>query len=184
MTVASCLVVVYYWEEIKYLQNYGYPFVFIVSFLAGCSLPNPAPYIVVVFTLSTVLNPALVGAISGLAAGIGGTLIYLFGRGGRKLFPKLAILFPNTGTGTGTVARWTSRVVDWAQRRGSIVVFLMSAVFNPLFVPMALAMGTLRFRLLKFFFWCWVGNTVKSMLIAYCGYFGLGSLLRWFGMDV
>jgi membrane protein DedA with SNARE-associated domain len=125
-----------------------------------------------------------VGLVSGFAAGIGGTLVYLFGRGGRRLFPKLGSLFPEMGDGSGFVSRWTSRIVGWAQRRGSIVVFVMSAVFNPLFAPMAIAMGTLRFRLFKFFLMCWAGNTVKSMFVAYCGYFGLGSLLRWLGISV
>jgi hypothetical protein len=57
----------------------------------------------------------------------------------------------------------------------------MSAMLNPAFAPMAITMGALRFRLAKFFFWCSAGNIVKSLFIAYCGYFGLGTLLRWIG---
>ena len=184
LTLISCVALIYYWEEIKYLRNYGYPFVFLVSFLAGCSLPNPLPYIVVVFTVSSVLNPTLVGVTSGLGAGIGGTLVYLVGRGGRKFFLKIGSLSPNTSGTSVSASRWTSRIVDWAQRRGVIVVFIISAVFNPIFAPVAIALGVLRFRLWKFFLMCWAGNTVKGLTIAYCGYFGLGALLRWLEINI
>ena len=187
LTIAFSVALIYYWEEIEYLWKYGYPFVFLVSFLAGCSIPNPLPYIVVVFTLAAKLDPTLVGVTSGLAAGIGGTLVYLAGRGGGKFFSKIGFLSPNTGgtsTSTSRASRWTSRIIDWAQRRGAIVVFIMSAVFNPIFAPAAIAMGVLRFPLWKFFVMCWAGNTVKSLIIAYSGYFGLGTLLRWLGISV
>ena len=184
LTLASSVALIYYREEIKYLGGYGYPFVFLVSFLAGCSLPNPLPYIIVVFTVSSVLNPTLVGVTSGLGAGIGGTLVYLAGRGGSKFFPKIGFLSPNTGGTSTSASRWTSRIVDWTQRRGAIVIFIMSAVFNPMFAPAAIAMGALRYSLWKFSLMCWAGNTVKSLIIAYCGYFGLGTLLRWLGISV
>lgn len=66
-------------------------------------------------------------------------------------------------------------------KRGSIVVFVMSAMLNPAFAPMALAMGAIRFRPIKFFLLCVAGNVVKSLVIAYAGYLGLGTLLRWLG---
>ena len=184
LTLASCVALIYYWEEIEYLASYGYPFVFLVSFLAASGLPNPLPSIIVVFTVSSVLNPTLVGVTSGLGASIGGTLFYLAGRGGGKFFSKIGFLSPNTGGTSGAASRWTSRIVDWAQRRGTISVFLISTVFTPIFAPAAIALGALRFRLWKFFILCLIGNIVKGLFIAYCGYFGLGTLLRWFGINV
>jgi hypothetical protein len=65
--------------------------------------------------------------------------------------------------------------------RGSLTVFLMSAVVNPLFCPLALTVGMLCFGLIKFFLLCWIGKTVKRMTIAYLGYFGLSALLQWNG---
>jgi uncharacterized membrane protein YdjX (TVP38/TMEM64 family) len=60
----------------------------------------------------------------------------------------------------------------------------MSALLNPFFFPMAFAIGASRFKLWKFFIMCWAGNTVKSMMIAYLGYYGLGAILRAIGIDV
>ena len=171
ITLLLCAVVVYYWDYIAELQSYGYLGVFIISLFAGSIMVLPIPYVAVVFTLGGVLNPALVGVASGLGASVGALTIYLAGYGGHSLFRNYndAIY---------------SRMVEWIQRRGSIAVFIMSAVFNPLFIPMAITLGMLRFRLWKFFVLCWAGNTVKSLAIAYAGYLGLRSLLHWVGVEV
>ena len=181
LTVALCFALIYYWEYISHLQNYGYLGAFFFGFIAGSSLPLPLPYLVVTFTLGGVLNPALVGVASGLGAGIGGTLVYLFGRGGRRFFPKLGLLNPETEQ---TPSPRMARFLEWAHLRGSVVVFVMSVMLNPMFAPMAITLGAIRFRLAKFFLWCTAGNIVKSVFFAYCGYFGLGTLLRWLGVDV
>jgi len=178
LTIAFCVAVIYYWGYINHLQNYGYLGPFLFGFIAGSSIPLPLPYLVVTFTFGGVLNPALVGVASGLGAGIGGTLVYLFGRGGRRLLPQLGFLSPDPDK---PPSPRVARFHDWAHRKGSVVVFIMSAMLNPAFAPMAITMGALRFRLLKFFLWCSAGNIVKSLFIAYCGYFGLGTLLRWLG---
>jgi len=171
ITLVMCVVVVLNWDYIIELQSYGYLGVFIISFFAGSIIVLPISYVVVVFTLGGVLNPALVGAASGLGASIGAITIYLAGYGGHSLFQNYndAIY---------------SRMVGWIQRRGSLAVFIMSAVFNPLFIPMAITLGMLRFRLWKFFVLCWAGNTVKSLAIAYAGYLGLRSLFHWIGVEV
>ena len=171
ITLFFCVAVVYYWEYVNQLQGYGYLGIFIISLLAGSIMLIPLPYAAVVFTLGGVLNPALVGAASGLGATIGAITIYLAGYGGHSLLPNI-----NNSL--------YSRLMNWVQRRGSVAVFIMSAVFNPLFIPMTIAMGMLRFRLWKFSLMCWAGFTVKSLIIAYFGYFGLGALLRWLGINV
>jgi len=170
ITVISCVAVVYYWDYIAQLQGYGYLGVFIISLLATSIMVLPIPHAALVFTLGGVLNPALVGVTSGLGASIGAMTIYLTGYGGHSLFHNV-----NNGL--------YSRLMNWVQRRGSIAVFIMSAVFNPLFIPMTITLGILRFRLWKFFLLCWAGQTVKSLTLAYCGYFGLGILFRWLGIS-
>jgi len=172
---------IYYWEYLSDFQEYGYLGVFAAAFLAGSSLPMPLPYIVVTFTLGGVSDPLLVGLVSGLGAGIGGTLVYLSGRGGRRLFIGSGLFTHDINEADPS---WIDRTVDWARRRGSIVIFIMSALINPLFAPMAVAMGALKFRTGKFFLMCWAGNTVKSLFISYCGYFGLGALFGWLGLGI
>ena len=181
LTFGLAIVVILYWEVTQELASYSYLGLFFVSVIGGATVIIPVPSLVVQFTMGAVLNPAIVGAVAGLGSGIGGTLVYLFGRGGRRIFSNIGLSSPRSDR---FIIRWTARIMEWAKHRGSLVVFLMSAVLNPVFFPMAFAMGASRFRLWKFFIMCWAGNTVKSMIIAYFGYYGLAALLRWLGADV
>ena len=179
-TAISIFLVIRYWQEIARLQNYGYLGIFLIAFVAGSSIPTPISYLLLPFTFggiptaSGAWHPLLVGIAGGVGAGIGGTLVYLMGRGGRRFFPGIR----HYSVDEKASNRMAARFVTWAQRRGSVVVFVMSAMLNPVFAPMAIAMGALRFRLAKFLLMCVAGNFVKAAVIAYAGYLGLGSILR------
>ena len=181
LTFGLAMAVVFYWQSFQEQASYSYLGLFFVSVLGGVTIFIPVPSLAVQFTMGAVLNPAIVGAVAGLGSATGGTLIYLFGRGGRRIFHKDDLSSPKSNN---IIVRWTSRLVGWTRHRGSLAIFLMSAVLNPFFFPMAFAIGASRFKLWKFFLLCWAGNTVKSMMIAYLGYFGLGTLLRWVGIDI
>lgn len=169
LTVALCVAVVLYWDDIRQAEQYGYFGAFVISILAGATVFVPIPGILVVFTLGSVLNPALVGIVSGLGEAVGSIGIYLSGWGGQKAVQNLNHKFVN-------------RFVDWIRHRGEIAVFLMSAILNPLFYPFTAIAGMLRFGLVKFFFLCWGGKSIKNTAIAYLGYFGLRNILRWVGV--
>ena len=190
--IAVCVFLVYNWEFIERFQTYSYVGLFFIGLVTGFSLPMPVPYMILVFTLGGVLHPALVGASCGLGLGIGGTLLHLTGRGGRKFFPMSSVFgLVNKPSSEDNppplLARLFRRfrvphMLALARRRGALIVFLMSVAINPFFTPMAIGMGTFhsrRIRLWKFFVMCWAGQTVKCMAIAYCGYLGLGTILRW-----
>jgi len=187
---AAFYVIIYYWAEIiGRFQIYSYLGLFFIGLITGFSLPMPVPYMVITFMMGSVLHPALVGAACGLGLGIGGTLLHLTGRGGRRLFPMSSIFgFINRpaikGKNPPFIARLLHRfkvphLIALARRRGALVVFLMSVSINPFFAPVAIGLGTMRFKLWKFFLACWAGQTVKCIVIAYTGYLGLGTFLRW-----
>jgi membrane protein DedA with SNARE-associated domain len=169
LTIAACVAVVLYWDYIKQAEQYGYFGAFIISVLAGATVLVPIPGILVVFTLGSVLNPALVGIVSGMGEAVGSIGVYLSGWGGQKAVQNLN-------------HKMVNRFVDWLRRRGEIAVFLMSAMVNPLFYPFTAIAGMLRFGLVKFFFLCWGGKAVKNTVIAYLGFFGLRSVMRWVGV--
>lgn len=171
ITILACLAVVYYWEYIGRVQHYGYVGVFIISIFAGGTVLVPIPGILVVFTLGSILNPAIVGALAGLGEAAGSMGVYFTGYGGR-------LIFRNANHGLYT------RLSGWLQRHGSKAVFINSAIFNPLFYPFTAIAGMLRFGVFKFFLLCWAGKTFKGMIVAYLGYFGLRSILRWLGLPI
>ena len=185
--VAACVFLVYHWEYIVRLQQYGYLGLFIMTIVTGFSIPLPVPYMVFTFTLGGLLNPALVGAVAGLGLGIGGSLLYLTGRGGRRFLPQFDITDPADEAYSSRWARFlrkikVPRMMDFAKRRGALAIFILSVIPNPVFAPVAVSMGAMRFGWWKFFAACWGGSTAKGMALAYLGYLGLGSMLRWLGV--
>ena len=185
--IVACIFLVYHWEYVIRFQRFGYLGLFIVTLVSGFSIPLPVPYMVFTFTLGGVLHPALVGLASGAGLGVGGTLLYLTGRGGRRFLPHFNISDPADEAYSSRWSRFLrrikfQRIMHFAHRRGTLAVFVLSVLPNPFFTPMAISMGTMHFRFVKFFFSCWAGQTVKTLAIAYLGYLGLGSFLRWLGL--
>lgn len=185
--IAVCVFLVYHWEYLVRFQRYGYLGLFIMTIVTGFSIPLPVPYMVFTFTLGGILHPALVGAAAGMGLGIGGTLLYLTGRGGRRFLPQFNISDPADEAYSSRMARFLRRIrlprmIEFAKRRGMVAIFILSVVPNPVFAPVAVSMGTMRFSMGRFFAACWGGSTVKTMVLAYLGYLGLGSILRWLGV--
>jgi len=177
-TIISIILVIRYYQFIsEQAQAWGFLGIFVIGFVAGISVPLPISYLLMTFTLGGILNPFIVAIAGGLGAGIGGTLVYLLGRGGRRLFPSIRAYSVDQEASN----KISFKFLNWAQKRGSIVVFVMSAMFNPVFAPMAIAMGAMRFRLFKFFLMCVAGNMCKALVVSMAGYLGLGTILRLFG---
>jgi membrane protein DedA with SNARE-associated domain len=71
---------------------------------------------------------------------------------------------------------------DYARRRANVAVFFLSIYPNPILTPMILGMGAMRFHFWRFFLAIFAGKTVQSLVLSYLGYFGLRSILRYFGV--
>ncbi|MDO8715636.1 MAG: VTT domain-containing protein [Dehalococcoidales bacterium] len=180
---------IYYRHELVNISGIaGYSLVglLVISFAAGSLLSFtavPVPYWLLVFTLPSILAPEwgkwgiLVPVVVGLTSALGATLghlpTFMLGYGGSSLSQKVLLKFDN---------RFHLRAMSWAKKHGAWASFLISAIFNPMHLPMTFAMGSLRFSPPKFFLYSFLGNTVKSMFLAFAGYFGLNSLLSFLGM--
>jgi len=172
------------------IAGYSLAGVFLIAFIAGSAfsfVAIPIPYWLLVFTLSSVLAPQWgllapiwVGMTSALGTSLGHLPTFMIGYGGGKTYLGLSTF---TGTKSdGTKHSLYTRIMGWARRRGGWAVFAMSAVFNPLHLPMTVAMGALHYPPPKFFLFSFLGNSAKGLFLGFCGYFGLGSLLRFFGI--
>ena len=186
VTVALCLAVIFYRDalmNVVHIEKYGLLGVFIFAFIAGSVVnfvATPFPYWLLVFTVPSLLAPSWgalaplwVGMLSALGASLGQLLTFMVGYSGSRLYHKFTVKIDN---------RFYNRAIGWAQRHGSWAIFLMSAMFNPIHLPMTIAIAALRYPPLKFFVFSLLGNLVKSLFIAYCGYFGLTSLFNLFGL--
>jgi len=186
LTLALCVTAIYYKDDlmkVAYIGGYSLLGMLIVAFLAGSILSFtavPVPYWLLVFTLPSVLAPRWgivapvgVGLTSALGATLGHLPTFMIGYGSGRLSQAVT---------RKVNLRFYTTAIEWAQKHGSWAAFAMSAVFNPMHLPMTIAIGALRFPPPKFFLFSFLGNAVKSLFLAFGGYFGLTSLLRFIGM--
>jgi hypothetical protein len=64
------------------------------------------------------------------------------------------------------------------KRHGSWAVFFMSVTANPIHLPMTIAIAALRYPPYKFILFGFFGQLVKSLVLAFAGYYGLTSLIN------
>ncbi len=175
LSIAMAVAIIYFWEDVLALGGYGYAGAFIISMMGGATILAPVPMTPMVFALGGVLNPVLVGAAAGLGEALGALVIYMTGYSGRTVL---------TNSSHGKIQAIYLRMLKWVERRGSLTLFLLSAVLNPFFYPAGLAAGAMRFSILRYFLICWGGKTIKGMTVAFAGYWGLRGLLGMLGMPV
>ncbi len=168
--------VIYFGGFVRILEGYGYLGAFLISILGGATIIIPVPMLAVIFALGGVMKyPMLVGAAAGLGETVGALSIYMTGYGG-------GVALYNSKHSKIQAAY--SRLMGLMERRGSLTLFILSAVLNPFFYPAALAAGALRFGVQRYFFICWAGKTIKGLTVAYAGYWGLRGLLGMLGVPV
>ena len=72
------------------------------------------------------------------------------------------------------------RMCHWMSRRGSLAVFILAVIPDPIFKFAGMAAGALRFPLWKFLLLVWVGETIKSFGYVLIGYFGAPFITQFF----
>lgn len=171
VTIVLCVLIIQHREYLYEMAQWGYVGCFFINVLTSGTVVMPGFGSVFTFTLGGVLNPAIVGAIAGIGEAIGAVGAYFTGYGGRGLFRD---------SNNSLYLRF-SNIID---RHGSKAVFFLAAIITPVYYPFAVFLGMLRFGWVRFFLATWAGRTVKNMVLAYLGYFGLRSILQWLGLNL
>ena len=184
LTIAIIAVVVRYIDDIQALRGwYGYVGAFLIGIFGGATYIAPVPMLPTIFILGTVirppfapyLGPIFIGAAAGLGETIGALTIYMTGYGGGTAIAS---------TSHTKIRAVYERILSWMERRGSLVLFLFSAVINPFFYPIAITAGATHYSFPKYVLICIIGKTIKDITVAILGYWGLGSILRAFGLPI
>jgi uncharacterized membrane protein YdjX (TVP38/TMEM64 family) len=136
------------------LAIYGYPGIFLLSFMAYATVLLPAPGVAVVFTMGSIFNPLGVALAAGTGAALGELSGYLAGFSGQAVIEKVEIY---------------DRLTGWMRRNGSLTVLVLAAVPNPFFDLAGVAAGSLKMHVLRFLFWCWIGEVIKMAIFAFAG---------------
>lgn len=136
------------------LAAFGYPGVAILMFLTSSTIVLPAPGFAAVLVFGTVWNPLLVGIAAGLGAATGELTGYLLGVGGSTM------LDVKHGK------NW-AMISSWLEKRGAIAILLLAATPNPFFDIGGMVAGSVGYPLRNFWFYCFVGKTIKYVALAY-----------------
>ena len=135
--------------------------------LASGGLVVPVPALAITCTTATFLNPAAVAIIAGLAGTLGELTGYFLGYSGSRVFER---------------GRFYNRVENWMRRRGWLLLFVISAVPNPLFDVAGIAAGALRYPLWRYLVAVGLGKQVKFFMIAYACHYSVQGLKGAFGL--
>ena len=170
IVVAIIVTIVILWEPISQLDKetlepYSYLGAFLVNFIASASIFLPVPGILVIASLGELYNPFLIGLAGGAGAALGEITGYLAGYSGQSLVENRAFY---------------ARFEKWMKRRGPLVIFIFSAIPNPLFDIVGAGAGILKFPLRKFLIICFVGKVINSTMIALFGDWGISWFLDLF----
>jgi len=160
-------------EVVAQIESYGYLGAFLISLVGNAGVILAAPVLPILSAIGAVLypvtgleGPIIVGLVGGVGAGIGEMVGYLLGYSGR---------------GVAENNRLYLRLVRWMKRWGALAIFVTAAV--PFFFDIAgMAAGVLRFPLWKFVLACWLGRTLNYViLVTLVSVWGWEAALRFFG---
>lgn len=141
-------------DRIARFESYGYLGIFIISLLGNATVILPAPSLLAVGAGGGIFNPLIVGLVAGPGEALGELTGYLAGYGGRAIIED---------------GEMHVRLERWMERRGGLVIFLLSVIPNPLFDLAGISAGSLRFPIWRFLLACWLGKTLKALAVARIG---------------
>jgi membrane protein YqaA with SNARE-associated domain len=163
LAVVSALgAALYFRDNLRDLERYGYAAVFLVGLISNATLILPVPGLAVSSVLGSVFNPWIVGLVAGVGQALGELTGYMAGYSGQSWVDE----HPRY-----------RRLVLWTQQYGVFAIFLLALFPNPLFDVVGMAAGVLRFPVWKFLLSCAAGKVIKNILFAVAGWYGFGTLL-------
>lgn len=145
------------------VERLGYPAIWLLCFVGSASIFVPVPGVLAVCWGGMLLWVPLVAVVAGGGEALGELTGYAAGYGGRGLL-KGDDLYP--------------KLEGWMSKRGSVVLFMLSVVPNPIFDVAGVAAGALRYPVLKFLGVVLVGKCIKSLGIAYACSLGVEWVLK------
>lgn len=157
----------YFMQDRISVARLGYGAVAGAVLLASGGLVVPVPALAITCTTATILHPAAVAVIAGLAGTIGELTGYFLGYSGSGVLER---------------RRFYQRVESWMRQRGWLLLFLISAIPNPLFDVAGIAAGALRYPLWRYLVAVGLGKQVKFFMVAYGCHYGVQGLKSVFGV--
>jgi membrane protein YqaA with SNARE-associated domain len=152
-------------DQTEALAKFGYPGIFLISLLGYATIILPAPVLTIVFAAGGVFSPVGVALAAGAGAALGELSGYLAGVSGQAVIENRQVY---------------DRFTDWMKRYGPLTIAALAAAPLPFFDLAGIAAGALKMPVLRFLFWCALGQVLKMLLFAYAGAYSVDWIIRYF----
>jgi membrane protein YqaA with SNARE-associated domain len=187
VTIAICVLLIINWQHLKQFIILIHVGLFLTAILAGSPIPIPTPCMALTFALGSQFHPVVIGLVASFGSAIGSMLVYFAARTGRHFFPQLNISDPANKVYSSWLGKILQKIkiprfMKFVNKRGILGAFIFSIFPNPLLLPILITLGINRNTVWKVAIACWLGQSVLFLAIAFLGHYGLGSLLRYFGV--
>ena len=167
LVVASVVVGLVMWATGALdFRTVGYPGVWIFNFIGSASIFVPVPGLAAVCVgglPALELNLVAVGVVAGSAQALGELSGYIAGV---------------TGQGFARRSRYYPRMEEWMRRHGTVILFFMAVIPNPVFDIAGMAAGSTGYSVRKFLAVLFVAKSLRSVGIAYGCYHGISFVER------
>ncbi len=150
-------------DRVRSLGELGYLGLFLIGLISNASIIAPVPGLIVLFTVSVILNPFWSALIYAIGSGLGELSGYLVGY---------------TGKGIIENQKYYPRLENWMQKYGGFTIIFLALVPNFLFDVAGLVAGALKMPWYQFLIFVWLGRIPRCLLITYGG----SSVLKFFGL--
>ncbi|MGV8025113.1 MAG: YqaA family protein [Anaerolineaceae bacterium] len=142
-------------QEIQHFAHYGYPGIFLVSFLSNSTIIFPLPGVLITSAMGAVFDPFWVAVTAGVGATLGEVSGYLAGMAGKFVIEK---------------KNWYDKIMQAMQKYGVWMILVLAIIPNPFFDLAGISAGVLRIPLWKFLLFCGIGKIIKMLVFSYSGF--------------
>jgi len=164
--VLVTILVFFLTDYIAAFESLGYLGVFIISVLGSATIIIPAPSWTIVFVMSKILDPILLGIAAGTGSAIGELTGYFLGKGGAHLLEKEKNKMKKLEKYSETVNRY-----------GAFAIFVFSFLPNPVFDIVGMAAGAMNMKVWKFLAASVLGKTLRFILFAQLGFYTFNTMI-------
>ena len=147
--------------DLDELRRFGYLGIFLISLIGSASVILPLPGAAVVVSSGQFVDDVLgipfwlvVGVIAAVGETIGELTAYLAGVGGKAVMEDRPAY---------------RRLDTWMRRHGTLTMFALSVIPNPLFDIAGFMAGAVRMPLWRFLITVFIGKAIKNSVLALAG---------------
>ncbi|MBN1170466.1 VTT domain-containing protein [Candidatus Micrarchaeota archaeon] len=159
IAIAIVVVIFFFSDQIAELRAYGLGGAFLIALFGSATIIFPTPAAAIIVGMSGSFDPLLLGFVAGVGSGIGELTGYFAGNGTRKILNDRI--------------KESKDIEKTVKKYGTLGIFVLSFIPNPLFDAAGLVAGGLKIRWYNFLVACISGRVLRHVILAELGFFAI-----------